>query len=645
MKIYEISIYLLLLSGLGVLVLSLRVFNKNIKLIKNINSKENRELPNLIYLHKILIVFFLLSYLAVLSCFIFNVHIWLKMVIGILLFLGAVYVYLETYFNTKILKITNQKYIEAVELTKNLTEEQKESQESEKKYQSILENIEESYFEVDLNGNLMFFNESTCKILERSREELMGINYKAYQSKESIPLVYNAYNSLFKKKSDRGFVEYEIITKTGKTKTIDTSLSLLYDKSGNPLGFSGLARDITERKQAEKKQKQLETQIRQAQKLEAIGHLAGGIAHDFNNILTAISGNAKLLSMDHESFKKKGQKQLNNIISATERAGALINQILTFSRQNQESLYPVRLDLILNEAVKFIRSTTPATIEINTEIKAENIYTLADSTQIHQIIMNLCTNATSAMKNQNNGILDICLSIAKLNNFSGIAGNLLSGDFIELSVKDTGEGIPAEILEKIFNPFYTTRTKDQGTGLGLSTVHGIVKSYGGDIQVKSDQGKGSTFKIYFPITDKKVFNQEKTIVETNTMHGQGNILLLDDENWITESFGELFSDYGYNVYVFNSSEEALMAVKNNPDDYDVVVTDFQMPKMDGIEFAKNLKLINDDIKIILCSGNLSSIPKEKTKNLNLYAMIQKPFDDEMLTKVIQDAMGNKYNGN
>ncbi|MCK5310991.1 MAG: PAS domain S-box protein [Desulfobacteraceae bacterium] len=555
---------------------------------------------------------------------------------AILLLGGAAYAYLKTYFNYRLLETTKRKYIEVLELNQDLNEGQKDLSASERKYRSILENIDESYFEVDLQGNLMFFNDSSCRIIGYPREQLMGRNYTTYIAKEDVPPVLDVYQGLYTKKLNRGFVEYDIITKNGTKKAIDTSITLLCDEDGNPAGFSGLARDITEKKQAEKKQKQLETQIVQAQKLEAIGHLAGGIAHDFNNVLTAISGNTKLLMMDKEGLREKSQKNLNNIMSATERAGALINQVLTFSRQNKETLYPVRFDLILKEAIRFIRSTTSTSIDINTNIHTKKHYILADSTQIHQIIMNLCTNAKYAMEHQNKGTIDISLAITELDNFTGITGNLLQGIFFELSVKDTGEGIPPEVLGKVFNPFFTTKDQGKGTGLGLSTVHGIVKSYGGDIKVKSEVGRGTTFKVYLPVTDKEAFKKE--IISQNRVQGQGNILLLDDESWITESFGELFSDYGYNVDVFNSSEEALKTIEKKSDHYDVIVTDFQMPQMNGLEFAEKIKNINDHIAIIICSGDLSSIPKEKAEKLKLHAMVQKPFDDDKLAEIIQNAI-------
>ncbi|MCK5100522.1 MAG: PAS domain S-box protein [Desulfobacteraceae bacterium] len=638
---YEIIISLLILTAIGVIVFSLRLFNSNIKLLKNIEGEDDQGISKLIVIHQSFTFLFLMCYLGIVFCFVLQIHLWLEMVVGLLLFFGAVYAYMKTYFNKRILKAAKQKYRKTLELQRSLNEEQRDSLVSEKKYQSILENMDEGYFEVDLNGNLLFFNDSTCRILGYPREELIGINYKAYQTKESVPLVFNVYSRLYKKKSGRDFVEYDIITKNGKKKSIDTSITLLCDDDGNPVGFSGLARDITERKEAEKKQKQLEIQILQAQKLEAIGHLAGGIAHDFNNILTAISGNTKLLMMDKKALPEKSWKHLTNILRAGDRAATLINQVLTFSRQTEETLYPVRFDLILKEAIRFIRSTTSTSIDINTNIKinTKKHHVLADSTQIHQVIMNLCTNAKYALESQNTGTIDISLSPVELNNFTGIAGNLLHGTFFELNISDTGQGMAPEVLAKIFNPFYTTKSQDKGTGLGLSTVHGIVKSCGGDIHVKSEVGKGTTFKVYFPITDKAAYKKEA--VSIDRVQGQGNILLLDDESWITEPFGELFSDYGYNVDVYNSSEKALTAVKDNSKHYNVVITDFQMPQMNGLEFAEKVKNINKDIAIIICSGDLSSIPEKKAKELKLHAMVQKPFDDDKLAQIIQEAIDNK----
>ncbi len=640
MNNYDIIISLLILISAGILTYSFLLFRRNIKLIHNLKTKSDPSLSRLIVTRQLLILFFLIDYFTICFCFIFKIQLWLKMLTGLVFFLIALYVYLEAFFNKIVLKAIIQKHKEAFELNKDLDQEQKVWFASEKKYQSILENINESYFEVDLKGNLMFFNDLTCKTLEYPREKLMFMNYKNYVTKEGVAIVYDEFNNLLNQQSSNNSIEYEIITSTGEIRSIETSISLLCNLGGEPVGFSCLARDITEKKESENKQKALEKQILQAQKLEAIGHLAGGIAHDFNNVLTAISGNAKLLMMDKEFFPEKNLKNLNNIVEATDRAGTLINQVLTFSRQNnEETLHPVKFDLILKEAIRFIRSTTSTSIDIKTTINAKNHYILADSTQIHQVIMNLCTNAKYAMEDQNSGTIDISLSPVELENFTGIAGNLLNGTFFELCVSDSGEGMAPEVLDKIFNPFYTTKDKDKGTGLGLSTVHGIVKSYEGDIKVESQVGKGTVFKVYFPVTEK--LKPKKETITQDKVQGQGNILLLDDEKWITESFGELFSDYGYNVDVFNSSKEALTAVDNDSQHYDVVITDFQMPKMNGLEFAEKVKDINNEIAIIISSGNISSIPEKNAKEIEIHAVVQKPFDDDELAEIIQDAIDNK----
>ncbi|MCP3901417.1 MAG: PAS domain S-box protein, partial [Desulfobacteraceae bacterium] len=629
MNNYEIIISLLILAGAGIIAYSFFLFQKNIKLINELSATSDQGLPKLIVTRQFVIMFFLLGYLIVFFCFAFKIQLWFKTLTGIIFFFGALYVYLETFFNKKILRAISQKYKEVSELKKDLDQDQKVWSASEKKYQSILENINESYFEVDLKGNLMFFNDLTCKTLGYPREKLMFMSYKNYVTEEGVALVYKEFDNLLKQKSGVNSIEYDIITGTGEIRSIETSISPLCNPGGEPVGFSCLARDITEKKESEKKQKTLEKQILQAQKLEAIGHLAGGIAHDFNNVLTAISGNAKLLMMDNESFPEKSLKNLNNIVEATDRAGTLISQVLTFSRQNnEETLLPIKFDLILKEAIRFIRSTTSTSIDIKSTINSKNHYILADSTQIHQVIMNLCTNAKYAMEDHSSGTIDIRLSPVELDNFTGIAGNNLSGTFFELHVRDTGDGMTPEVLDKIFNPFYTTKDKDKGTGLGLSTVHGIVKSYDGDIKVESEVGKGTVFKVYFPVTEKVTTKKEPVI--QNKIQGKGNLLLLDDEKWITESFGELFSDYGYNVDVFNFSKEALNAVSKNSNYYDVVITDFQMPKMNGLEFAEKVKDINNEIAIIISSGNISSIPEKNAKKIELHAVVQKPFDDDKL---------------
>jgi len=369
-----------------------------------------------------------------------------------------------------------------------------------------------------------------------------------------------------------------------------------------------------------------------------MGHLAGGIAHDFNNIISAISGNVHLLIMGKEGPLIKKEKQFRNIIDACDRATSLINQILTFSRKNkQESFKAIKLDAIIKEVTRFIRSTIPASIEIEQKINSQSSLVFSNSTQIYQIIMNLCYNAKDAMEKEG-GILKVSLQPVELEGMKTTTGFLSKGHYLELIVSDTGEGMSPEVVKNMFDPYYTTKEQGKGTGLGLATVHGIVKSHGGEIEVKSKLGKGTTFRIYFPVTDK----EEQTVEygkEQNAITGQGKLLFVDDEAMIAEAFDELLEAFGFDVDTYILPGQALKEFKENL--YDVVLTDFQMPRMDGIEFIRKIRKKDKNVKIIICSGNPSLITNKEYKDLDLYAIIQKPLDYNELTQIIQQAVDSK----
>jgi signal transduction histidine kinase/ActR/RegA family two-component response regulator len=395
-----------------------------------------------------------------------------------------------------------------------------------------------------------------------------------------------------------------------------------------------------EQQQKDAKEKELlETQIRQSQKIEALGHLAGGIAHDFNNILTTITGYAELLLMENNT-QEQTEEYLGYIISAGSRAEKLILQILTFNQKNVTGdsdmlLQPIVIDATVQEVCNFIKRTIPAGIEIEESINSDSYQALADPTNIHQVMMNLCTNAIHSLE-KNGGKLSIKLSTIKTEEMSTTTGNLSKGNYLEIVVKDSGEGIDPEITDKIFDPYFSTKEHGKGTGLGLSTVHGIVKSYNGEINIDSEIGKGSTFKVYLPVQQPENNLEKEDLQESKIKQKKnGKILFLDDEKTITYIYDKLLTDkYGFEIKTFNCPYTALKAYDSGI--FNVVVTDFKMPKMNGLKFAEKIKEKNKNAKVIVCSGNPSSI-----KDAEVYAVLKKPVHADKLADILQKAMSEE----
>lgn len=370
---------------------------------------------------------------------------------------------------------------------------------SEEKYRNILEGIEEVYFEVDLAGNFTFFNKALSTNLAYSQEELMGMNYTQYMDETNAKKVFDMFHSVYLTGQPTKAFDWELMDKNGHKIYAEASVALRRDSKNSPIGFRGIVRDITERKELEKERDRYEMRLSQAQKMEAIGTLSGGIAHDFNNMLSAIIGYTELVK--HEvPDDSRARKNLEQVLSAGMRARELVAQILSFSRKYETQRERVRVALILNEALKLLRVTIPTTIEIRSAIQCEEGAVFADSTEIHQIIMNLCTNAYQAME-PGGGILQIGLESVEINGkdvTDSTTDDLPSGEYLKLSVSDTGCGMSPETTRHIFDPFFTTKERGKGTGLGLATVKRIVTDLKGSILVDSVMGKGTTFTLYLP---------------------------------------------------------------------------------------------------------------------------------------------------
>lgn len=393
-------------------------------------------------------------------------------------------------------------------------------------------------------------------------------------------------------------------------------------------------RDTTDYLNAVADKEKAQAQLLQSQKMEAIGNLAGGIAHDFNNILASVIGFTEL-ALDDVEKETLIADNLQEVYLAGKRAKELVRQILLFARKADEQVKPVQVKMIVIEVLRFIRSSIPSNIEIRQKLES-NSFIMGNPTQVHQILMNLCTNAAHAMENDG-GILEIKLTETTIDR---TANNSLPGlgigDYIELIVSDTGTGIASDIIDTIFDPYFTTKKPGEGTGMGLAMVEGIVDSYGGSISVVSSPGDGTTFTIFLPITNKrKASRPYKSQVLPS---GSERILFIDDEVSITNIGSQILKRLGYLVTTRTSSVEALALFKSKPDDFDLVVTDMTMPDMTGDVLAVELMKIRPDIPIILCTGYSKKISDQAATEIGIKAFAYKPIVKADLAKSVRKVL-------
>jgi PAS domain S-box-containing protein len=658
--------------------------------------------------------------------------------------------------NRELEKRVEQRTAQLVKANKELKEEiserkrtQEELKKSEEKYRTILENIEEGYYEVDLAGNFTFFNDSIKKILGYGRDELIAMNNRQYTDQENAKKLYQAFNKVFTTGRPTKEFDWKIIRKDGSERYVEASVSVLQDARGEPMGFRGIVRDITERKEAEEAlrdskekyrllvdnahdgifiaqgglikfqnpkaqeilgcsahelsetpfidlvhpedrrllpkkresrhkgegtpstysvritkksgeelwvqinavdikwereaatlnfvrditiEKRLEAQLLQAQKMEAIGTLAGGIAHDFNNILSSVIGYTELAL---EEVSKEGllHSNLQEVLKAGRRARDLVRQILAFSRQSDQELKPLEISPIIKETLKLLRASLPSTINIKQHMGANLGTVMTDPTQVNQILMNLCTNAAHAM-GKNGGTLEV--NLEKVGNGTDVGvrfPGLSPGPYVKLTVSDNGHGMAPEVKERIFDPYFTTKEKGEGTGLGLAMVHGIVKSHGGTITVYSEPEMGATFHVYLPINETET--DQATGSEETIPTGSERILFVDDEQPIVDIAKQMVEQLGYSMVTRTSSLEALELFRAKPDEFDLVITDMTMPNMTGEELANELMFIRPDIPIILCTGFSRSVTEKKAKAMGIQAFILKPILRQELAETIR----------
>ena len=637
--------------------------------------------------------------------------------------------------------------------TKELTRAAEELRKSEEKYRNILESIEEGYYEVDIDGNFTFFNDAMCKIQGHSREELMGMNNRDYMNEEAAKEVLKAFNKVYTTGKPAKNLGWETIIKDGTKSHVETSVSLIKDSEGEPIGFRGIVRDVTERKMMEAElvqtknflqnifdssidgiistdlegnvlysssrakdilgyereepfgekvyvhyengvedakkimkelkkkgelreyemrfkkkdgervdinlsgsylknekgevigtlgiyrdvsdKKRLEAQLQQAQKMEAIGTLAGGVAHNFNNLLMGIMGYTSLMLFgtdpDHPNHKR-----LKNIEKQVESGSKLTSQLLGYAREGR---YEVNL-ISLNQLVEETSGTfgmTKKEITVHQKL-SEKLYGIkADQGQIEQVLLNLYVNAADAMPGGGDLFLKT-INVAD-KDITGKPYKVKPGNYVLLTVKDTGVGMDKETKDRIFEPFFTTKGLAGGTGLGMASAYGIIKGHGGYVDVDSKIGEGTIFSICLPATEKMI--KEKKVLSDELVKGKGTVLLVDDEEMVLDAGEETLKHLGYEVLLAEDGQEALELYKKNQNKIDMVLLDMIMPVMGGGETFDRMKEINTNVKVLLSSGySIEGEAKEILKR-GCDAFIQKPFKPEQLSQKIREILDNK----
>ena len=481
---------------------------------------------------------------------------------------------------------------------------------------AAVENATDNIVITDGNGMIQYVNATTCASSGVPAEQIIGTNLFFPPVKTSVPtsLLDEIWATVSSGRVWSGTLVNR--TRTGVDMLLDSVITPIRDQSGDSVHYVSISRDRT-------REKELEQQLRRAQKMEALGTLAGGIAHDFNNILAGMTGYLEV-AQDELPADSPVQTYLKRLLGLADRAADLVRQILAFSRNTRGDRRPVLLNTVVGEAIKLLRATIPASIEIRERIDARAVTVVADPTQMHQIIMNLGSNAAHAME-QKGGTLEIFLDCITLDADTALASQgLAPGRYARLRVSDTGTGIAPDIIDKIFDPFFTTKEVGRGTGLGLAVVHGIVREHGGAIRVESMLGSGATFTVLLPVQEGAVPEHPQPAETGTNLRGSERILLVDDEPVLVDTISQMLQRFGYKVTTAQDGAEAWQLFSTSPESFDMVITDQTMPQMSGFELAKKIRCIRPETPVILCTGYSDCVTPDQAAAAGIAAFLEKP---------------------
>jgi PAS domain S-box-containing protein len=513
--------------------------------------------------------------------------------------------------------------------------------ESEERYALAMEGANEGHWDWDAASNQLYLS-PRMRALDGERAISTLTSGTAWM--DSVPMhpedrarFEQAMRAHFEQREPRFECEYRVRHPDDTWHWLLARGRCSFDSNGKPARFVGSAIDITEQKQAQIDKERLELQLRQSQKMEAIGTLAGGIAHDFNNVLGAILGYGELAAQ-YAANDLTLKRYLDNVMHAAERAKLLVERILGFSRSGLGDRVPVNVQCVVTETLELLGASLPAGIRIESALASGNAAVMGDPTYMHQVTMNLCTNAIQAM--DGGGLLKVSLQRIDLAAPRPLSrGSLAPGDYVQLTVIDTGAGIPAEILERIFDPFFTTKRVGEGTGLGLSVVHGIVADLGGAVEVGSSIGAGTRFDVWLPVSGEAV---SPTLEPSEVLpHGRGETLMIvDDERPLVALAEEIVAGLGYEPVGFVSSRVALEAFRADPDRFDAVLTDESMPDLIGMEFARQIRTLRPTIPIILMSGHGDAQLTHRAEAVGVNEVLHKPLHGRDIAHALAHLLGS-----
>lgn len=540
--------------------------------------------------------------------------------------------------SARVLNLVKQRTGDLIQQTEKLHQVNSELRESESKYRMLADNASDVIYTFDLDGICNYISPSISRQTGYETTEFIGYSITRHLTEESAAAVMSRADKTKSLLRDHPenlkqsyIIECELECKDGSIMSIENTLSILTDEAGKPRGVIGVSRNITERKNNEREKKMLEDAYRQSQKLEAIGTLAGGVAHDFNNLLAGILGHTELLKRKLSGMDKAANS-LEIIENTANRARELTSQLLGYARKGKYQLAPVDLNELISQVARLIERTVDKSITVKCNLSEQIPGIIGDAGQINQLILNLAVNARDALPK--GGILRMETGVQQLDEqYCRYHQGLEAGTYSVVRVIDNGIGISPDKLERIFEPFFTDKQDNTGTGMGLAMVYGVAKNHGGIVLVDSKPGRGSTFTVYLPYSDTAVTEQPQP-AGTDPVTGSGHILVVDDESMLRDLSHEMLSELGYKIMLAKDGQDAVDVYRRHRESIDLVIVDIIMPKMNGIDCLEKLREINPAVKVILMTGYSQEAMTENIEPDRIQGFLQKPFTIQELSELV-----------